>query len=114
MFYSIALLKNSRASLFSLKKSLDTLHRWHLFFCGGRGDPSIDLKRPSNILEAYENAAQAAVLVRTAKEVDIDVSRLTKGLGVDFHEYLSYTSAVPTASRSPVCRPGQYHAQFST
>jgi len=61
-------------------------------------------KRPSNILEAYENAAQAAVLVRTAKEVDIDVARLTKDLGVDFHEYLSYTNAVLQDIRSQMRR----------
>lgn len=51
-------------------------------------------KRSSNPLEAYENAVQASVLVRTAKEMDDDVSKLTKDLGVDIHEYLSYTTAV--------------------
>lgn len=48
-------------------------------------------KRNTSVLEAYENAAQAAVMARTAKEIDSDVSRLSDDLGVDFYEYLSYT-----------------------
>ena len=51
-------------------------------------------KSGSNLLEAYENAAQAAVLARTAKEIDDDIGRLSEELGVDFHQYLSYTSTV--------------------
>jgi len=61
-------------------------------------------KRLSNILEAYKNAAQSAVLARTAKDVYIDVARLTKDSGVDFHEYLSYTSAVLQEIRSQMRR----------
>lgn len=51
-------------------------------------------KSGSNLLEAYENAAQAAVLARTAKDIDENVSKLSEELGVDFHDYLSYTSTV--------------------
>ena len=55
---------------------------------------ALEKRTANNLLDAYEDAAQAAVLARTAKEVDVDVARLTKDLGVDFHEYLSYTSTV--------------------
>lgn len=57
-------------------------------------------KRGSNVLEAYENAAQAAVLARTAKDIDENVSKLSEELGVDFHEYLSYTATVLQGLRS--------------
>lgn len=51
-------------------------------------------KSGSNLLEAYENAAQAAAMARTAKDIDENVSKLSEELGVDFHEYLSYTTTV--------------------
>ena len=51
-------------------------------------------KRNTNRLEAYESAVQASVLVRTAKEMDDDFTQLNKDLGVNFYEYLSYTTAV--------------------
>ncbi len=57
-------------------------------------------KSGSNLLEAYENAAQAAVLARTAKDIDENVSKLSEELGVDFHDYLSYTSTVVQGLRS--------------
>ena len=63
-------------------------------------------KRETNLLDAYEDAAQAAVLARTAKEIDDDVSRLTEDLGVDFHEYLSYTATVLQDVRTKVRRGG--------
>ena len=61
-------------------------------------------KRSTNVLEAYENAAQASVLARTAKEMDTDVSKLSDDLGVDFYEYLSYTGTVLQELRSNVWR----------
>jgi len=63
-------------------------------------------KRETNVLDAYEDAVQAAVLARTAKEVDGDVARLTKDLGVDFHEYLSYTNTVLQDMRLRLRRDG--------
>jgi hypothetical protein len=58
-------------------------------------------KRTSNPLEAYEHATHAAVLARTAKELDHDPARhLGDDLGVDFLEYLSYTSTVLQDVRS--------------
>jgi len=57
-------------------------------------------KRGSNLLDAYEDAAQAAVLARTAKEIDDDVGKLTQDLGVDFYEYLTYTASVLQDVRS--------------
>lgn len=61
-------------------------------------------KRNTNVLEAYENAAQAAVMARTAKEMDSDVSKLSDDLGVDFYEYLSYTGTVLQSLRDNVWR----------
>lgn len=61
-------------------------------------------KRNSNLLDAYEDAAQAAVLARTAKEIDDDVSKLTQDLGVDFYEYLTYTASVLQDVRSKLRR----------
>ena len=63
-------------------------------------------KRGVDTLGAYEDAAQAAVLARTAKEVDVDVARLTKDLGVDFHEYLAYTNTVLQDLRVQMRREG--------
>lgn len=60
--------------------------------------------RNTNVLEAYENAAQAAVMARTAKEMDSDVSKLSDDLGVDFYEYLSYTGTVLQSLRDNVWR----------
>lgn len=57
-------------------------------------------KSGSNLLEAYENATQAAVLARTAKDIDENVSKLSEELGVDFHEYLSYTTTVVQGLRN--------------
>ena len=58
-------------------------------------------KRTSNVLEAYEHATQAAVLARTAKELDDDPERsLGDDLGVNFLEYLSYTATVLQDVRS--------------
>lgn len=57
-------------------------------------------KRGGNLLEAYEDAAHAAVLARTAKEIEPDVSQLSKDLGIDFYQYLSYTSTVLQELRS--------------
>ncbi len=51
-------------------------------------------QRQANLLSAYENAVYASVLARTAKEVDDDTARLSNELGVDYHEYLSYTTTV--------------------
>ena len=62
-------------------------------------------KRGCNLLDAYEDAAQAAVLARTAKEIDDDVSKLTQDLGVDFYEYLTYTASVLQDVRSKLRRP---------
>jgi hypothetical protein len=57
-------------------------------------------KSGSNLLEAYENAAQAAVLARTAKDIDENISKLSEELGVDFHDYLSYTTTVVQGLRT--------------
>lgn len=57
-------------------------------------------KRESAPIEAYEQALQAAVLARTAKEIHDDASRLSEELGVDFWEYLAYTSTVVQELRS--------------
>jgi hypothetical protein len=62
-------------------------------------------KRGTNLLDAYEDAAQAAVLARTAKEIDDDVSKLTQDLGVDFYEYLTYTASVLQEIRSKLRGP---------
>lgn len=51
-------------------------------------------KRSTNVFEAYEDATLAAVMARTAKEIDEDASKLSNDLGVDFFEYLSYTTTV--------------------
>jgi biotin synthase-related radical SAM superfamily protein len=51
-------------------------------------------KRQTSPVEAYEQALQAAVLTRTAKEIHDDTARLSKELGVDFLEYLTYTTTV--------------------
>jgi hypothetical protein len=65
---------------------------------------ALEKRKANNLLDAYEDAAQAVVLARTAKEVDVDVARLTRDLGVDFHEYLSYTSTVLQEMRSQLRR----------
>lgn len=57
-------------------------------------------KRTINVFEAYEDATQAAVMARTAKEIDKDAAKLSEDLGVDFFEYLSYTNTVLQELRS--------------
>ena len=57
-------------------------------------------KRTINVFEAYEDATQAAVMARTAKEIDEDASKLSEDLGVDFFEYLSYKNTVLQELRS--------------
>jgi hypothetical protein len=51
-------------------------------------------KRVASPFEAYEDAAQALVLARAAKDVDDDVAKLSRNLGVDFFEYLTYAGSV--------------------
>lgn len=60
-------------------------------------------KRSESPFNAYEDAAQALVLARAAKEIDDeDVARLSQDLGVDFFEYLSYAGTVVQDLRSRV------------
>jgi len=60
---------------------------------------ALEAKKISPI-EGYEQALQAAVLARTAKEIHKDASKLGAELGVDFWEYLAYTSTVVNELRT--------------
>lgn len=49
-----------------------------------------------DVLQSYAGAVQANVLAQTAKDLVDDTTTLSKDLGVDIFEYLTYTSKVMT------------------
>lgn len=64
--------------------------------------------RSTNVRRAYEGALKADILARTARDISPNMDDLSKSLGVDFFEYLAYTSSVLSDVESAIsirCNP---------